>query len=323
MAASSSSWRELVPGLVSAGVIAGAIFGVLRYAQVGALRGDTIELVAPVAGARGIMKGSEVWLAGYRVGKVTGVEFRAPESDTTARLLVRLRVLTRHRALVRTDSYAQIRSGSTLIGSPVVYISPGTSAARPLADGDTLRTKPQFDTEGIGSQLALAARQFPEIMANVRVIGTQLAGAHGTAGALLEDDGRQQLTVVGERAGAVLRAIGKGDGTVGLALRDGAAARGPVSRAQRAMASADTLRALLTGNVGSVGRFRRDSTLTREVKSLLDEVSIVRALLAEPRGTAGRALHDRAAYDQIERLERELRALMEDLRRNPLRYVVF
>jgi hypothetical protein len=49
----------------------------------------------------------------------------------------------------------------------------------------------------------------------------------------------------------------------------------------------------------------------------------VRALLAEPRGMAGRALHDRAAYDQIERLERELGALMEDLRRNPLRYVVF
>jgi hypothetical protein len=96
-----------------------------------------------------------------------------------------------------------------------------------------------------------------------------------------------------------------------------------MARAQRAMAGADTLRALLGGTDGVVGRFRRDSTLLREVKALLDEVSIVRALLGEPRGTAGRALHDRAAYDRIAQLERELSALMTDLRKHPLRYVHF
>lgn len=311
-----------MPGLVTAVVITATVVAVLRYAQVGALRGDTIELVAPVAGARGIMKGSEVWLAGYRVGQVTGVEFRDASADTSARLLVRLKVLEKHRALVRDDSYAQIRTGSTLIGSPVVYIAPGSADARRLEDGDTLRTRPQMDTEGISSQVALASRQFPEIIANVRTIGVQLTGAHGTAGALL-GDGQEQLEVVGSRAGAVLRAIGGGDGTVGLALRDAEAGTGPAARARRAMAGADTLRALLTGTTGGVGRFRRDSTLMREVQSLLNEVSIVRALLGEPRGTAGRALNDRAAYEQIAQLERELGALMADLRAHPLRYVAF
>ena len=318
MPATRSSWRDLVPGLVSAAVITVGVWAILRYAQVGALRGDTIELVAPVGRASGIMKGSEVWLGGYRVGKVLGVEFLPPTTDTLSRLLVRLKVLERHRDLVRRDSYAQIRRGSTLIGSPVVYISAGTSAAPRLEDGDTLRTKPQFDTEGISSQLALASRHLPEIMSNVKEIGVQLAGAHGTAGALIGDDG-EQLQVVASRAGAVVRAIGGGDGTIGLALRNG----GPMARAQRAMAGADTLRALLNGGAGVVGRFRRDSTLLREVKALLDEVSIVRALLAEPRGTAGRALHDRAAYNQIAQLERELSALMADLRKHPLRYVHF
>ena len=49
MPSSASSWRELVPGLIAATVIAAVVWIVLRYAQVGALHGDTMKLVAPVA----------------------------------------------------------------------------------------------------------------------------------------------------------------------------------------------------------------------------------------------------------------------------------
>jgi phospholipid/cholesterol/gamma-HCH transport system substrate-binding protein len=315
---SSSSWRELVPGLVLTFVLTATVWGVLRYAQVGALRGDKMELMAPVAGARGIMKGTDVWLDGYRVGKVKGVEFQPITADTTARLVVRLDVLRKFAPLIRRDSYAQIRSGGTLIGSPVVFIAAGTNAAPALRDGDTLRTQPQIDKEGITSQLALASRHFPEILSNVRVIGAQLDGANGTMGAFMGGD-NAQFEVVSARAGAVARKIGDGRGTVALALRDG----GVMARASGLMASADTLRALLASERSVAGRFRRDSTLLRDVRALLDEVSIVRAQLAEPRGTAGRALHDAAAYDQLAKLERELSALMADIKRRPLRYVVF
>lgn len=318
MSSSPSSWRELVPGLIAAAVITVLVWAVLRYAQVGALRGDTLELVAPVASARGIMKGSEVWLTGVRVGKVRSVEFRSASVDTSARVIIRVDVRRQYAPMIRDDSYAQIRTGGTLIGSPVVHISTGTNAARALADGDTLKTEPQLDTEGISSQVALATRHFPEILTNVKAIGEQMGASGGTVGAIMGSD-REQLNVVAARAGALARRIGSSQGTVGLALRDG----GAVGRARAAMASADTLRALLAGEGTSAGRFRRDSTLARDVRALLDEVSIVRSLLAEPRGTAGRALHDAAAYDQIARLERELAALMTDIKRRPLRYIVF
>jgi phospholipid/cholesterol/gamma-HCH transport system substrate-binding protein len=319
MSTSASSWRELVPGLVLTAVITALVWGILRYMQVGALRGETLELLAPVSSARGIMKGSEVWLGGFRVGKVKGVEFRPPVADTAARVVVRLQVLAEHRRLLRRDSWAQIRSGGTLIGAPVIHITPGTSAGAALTDGDTLRTKPQFDTEGISSQIALASRHFPEIISNVKAINTEMGTANGTVGAFLGDDDIQ-LEVVGSRASAVARSLSEGRGTVGLALRNGGDI---MARAQRVMASADTLKALVMGEQSVAGRFRKDSTLLRDVRTLLDEVTIVRAQLAEPRGTAGRALHDRAAYDRLTQLERELGALMADIKRRPLRYVVF
>lgn len=318
MSSSSASWRELVPGLIAAAVITALVWAVLRYAQVGALRGETMSLVAPVSSARGIMKGSDVWLTGVRVGKVRSVEFRPATVDTASRVIVKLDVRQRYAPLIREDSYAQIRTGGTLIGSPVLHISSGTNASRALTDGDTLKTQPQLDTEGISSQVALATRHFPEILSNVKAISGQMEVTGGTMGALMGSD-REQLEVVSARAGALARRIGSGEGTVGLALRDGAA----IGRARAAMASADTLRALLASEGTSAGRFRRDSSLVRDVRDLLDEVSIVRSLLAEPRGTAGRALHDAAAYDQIAQLERELSALMADIKRRPLRYIVF
>lgn len=318
MSASSLRWRDLVPGLAVTAALALVAWAVFRYAQVGGMRGDTMELHAPVGSARGIMRGSQVWLAGYAIGKVRSVEFLPLSADTASRVAIKLEVLSRFRDQLRRDSYAQIRSGANLIGAPVVFLTSGTPGSPLLADGDTLRTRPQVDPESFSSQVALASRSFPEIIANVKVLSAQLETTEGTLGALLGDNSGR-LEVVSARAGQVARKLGGGNGTVGRALGPG----GVMERAAEVRASADSLRALVAGDAGALGRFRRDSTLAAQVREVLDEVSIVRALLAEPRGTAGRALHDRAAYDEIARLERELGLLMEDIKRRPLRYVVF
>jgi hypothetical protein len=95
------------------------------------------------------------------------------------------------------------------------------------------------------------------------------------------------------------------------------------ARAKRALARVDSLRALVASNETSIGRFRRDSSLLRTVGSLRDEVTIVKALLDEPRGTAGRVLHDSVLTRQLGAAQRELGALLADLRKHPLRYVAF
>ena len=319
MASDRTSWRELIPGTIVALVIAATIYAILRYAQVGGLRGDSYVIHAPVSGARGVMRGTEVWLAGHKVGIVDEVRFRPADSSADDRLMMKLKVLEQYRHLLRRDSYAQIRSGGTLVGAPVVFVSVGTPATPMLGEEDTLATLPQVDVEGITSQVARASQQFPAIIANVRVLTAQLSTTQGTAGALLGERSMERLQVVGTRMGAVMRDATRGEGTVALAMRDG----GPMARAAAVMAQADTLRQLLDSPSGGLGSFRRDSTLLRRVGQLRDEVSIVRALLDEPRGTAGRALHDRAVFEELTRLERELGLLMADVKRRPLRYVNF
>ena len=316
----SDSWRSLVPSLVCVTALVALALSILLSARVGALHGDTVTLYAATSEARGVTRGTEVWLNGVKVGLVEGVRFRPVSADTARRLLLKLSVLEEHRDLIRRDAAAQIRSGGTLLGAPVVFVSGGSVAAQPVSDGDTLRSLPQQDPEGLTSSFANASQDIPAIMANVKVIGAQLRAASGTAGAILNSGERSdQFGILRDRATDLARRANTPRGTIGLALGRGDAA----TRAREAMAQVDSLRALLASDVVSVGRFRRDSTLLRTVEDVRNEVAITRALLDEPRGTAGRVRRDSAFVRQLAGTQRELDSLFADIKARPLRYWPF
>ena len=315
-----TSWRSLVPGLIAIASIVVATLALLIFARVGALRGETVRIYAATEAARGVMKGSDVWLAGQKVGEVADIRFRPITAPAGERLLLELDLLEQYLAQLRRDSYAQIRPGGSLIGAQVVYLTVGTSASPPVDAGDTLRMERQADTEGIASELAEASRAFPAIVNNVKLLDAQLASARGTLGAFGAEDGVEQLWSVGSRAVAFGGRATRGEGTFGRLLRDGPS---HVDRGRRALARADSIRRLLDSRATSLGRLRRDSTLLREIAAVRNEASIVRAMLAEPRGTAGRATADSAIVDQLAMLERDFGALMRDIRRDPLRFLGF
>ena len=52
---------------------------------------------------------------------------------------------------MRRDANAQIRAGGSLMGPPVVYLSPGTLHSGPLLPGDTVLTTPLLAVWGARS----------------------------------------------------------------------------------------------------------------------------------------------------------------------------
>jgi phospholipid/cholesterol/gamma-HCH transport system substrate-binding protein len=316
-----ANWSQLVVGIVALVAIVAGALAVLLFARVGALHGDTSTLYAATSEARGIAKGSEVWLAGVKVGLVKGVHFRPVSADTSKRLLLELEVLDEYLPHVRGDSRMQIRTGGTLLGAPVVFLSSGTNRAPALAAGDTILSLPQQDPEGLTSNFARASEQFPAIMSDVRVLGAQLRTAHGTAGAIINLAGgdrgdvqtlRSNATTLGQRVSA-------GRGTLGLAMS------GDVNeRLRRAIAHADSVRAAVASRSTTFGRLRDgDSTLLRSVEDARNELAIARALLDEPRGTAGRLLRDSAIVRQAARTQQQIDSILADIKYHPLRYWPF
>jgi len=315
-----ASWRELVIGLVSFAVLVGVSICVLVFARVGRLHGSTFRLYALTGEARGVIRGSDVWLGGQKVGVVKDIQFMPPGRPLTERVLISMDVLSNARQGIRDNSTAQVRSGGTLISSPVVYLTIGTTGASVVSAGDTVRTLPQSDLETMTSQFAIASREFPAIIRNIKLLNAQLHSVNGTLGAMgIEHGGvaleqtRGQMMRVGAR-------LSRPGGTIGSALSSKGAL---TDRARRVMARVDSVRAVVASSTTTLGRVRRDSTLLREVADIRNELDILRAQMASPTGTLGRVHADSALFDAIAGAQREMTLIMADIRRRPLRYIHF
>ncbi|MEP6731738.1 MAG: MlaD family protein [bacterium] len=308
--------------MIASTAIAALVFVVLKFSRVGALHGDTMMLYALVGEARGVLVGSEVWLSGQKIGKITDIRFRSPDvSDTSARIEISMQVLAKYRPAIHRDAVAQIQNGGTVIGAPVMYMSPGSTKAPEIQPGDTVSTHPQADVEGATGQFAVASREFPVIINNIKVLSAQLQGTQGTVGAMLngpDGPGIKELSRTSREAGQLADRMQRGGGTVG-AFMSGDLTR----RTNRVMARADSVRVFLASNQTQFGRLRRDSTLLSEVADIRNELSIIKSLVDEPRGTAGRVLHDSALTNAVTESEKQMSFLFTDIKKHPLRYLVF
>ena len=313
------AWSDVRGGAFAAAAIVLVALATLKYSRLGRLHGDTMPLYAHVGEARGLLVGSEVWLSGQKVGKVTDIHFRPPFStDTSARIEIGMDILSAYRSALHRDAVAQIRAGGSFIGAPVVYINPGTMKGGAIQPGDTVTTHPQADVEGASGQMSVAAREFPVIIKNVRELTTQLQGTGGTVGAFMNGPGGASQLARSQALAAQLGARLGGAGTVGRFMKGGL-----TSHARVVMARADSVRALLASPNTSLGRFRKDSTLIADVGDIRDQLAVVQAELDQSRGTAGRVLHDSALTNAIGEAQHQMTLLFADMKKHPFRYLVF
>ena len=314
----SLRWRDLLPGAVMVGVILVTTAATLKYARIGRLSGDTVHYYTAFPGARNVMGGTEVWINGAKVGRVNRVTFAPVTSDTANRIVVELEVLKKFRDQIRENSVVRLRTGAKLMGPTVVYITAGTSDARLVPANDTIPALSGGDIQTATASFGEVAREFPAVMANVKVLSSSLSSARGTIGALTTLDAPKRIeALVGNASRLTERATGQG--TIGLALKRGEL----IVRAKAAAAQADSIRALLASDRASIGRFRRDSSLMRVVGDVRDELAITSALLNAQSGTLGRFAQDSIIAVQMAEMSKQMTELFADIKRRPFRYIAF
>lgn len=313
-------WRELSLGITVAAAVLVAALGILIFGRVGILHGKKFTLYVTTDAARGVIRGTEVWLEGQKVGLVENVAFQPPTTAESERLVLTLSVLDNARTNLRGDTRVQIRSGTSLIGDQVVYLSGGTARAREIASGDTIHAGNQTDIESLTSDAALASRELPAIMSNVKLLAAQLQTTEGTLGALGVDKGGPEMRSLRGRSQRLIARLKSPDGSIGLALDNRDLFR---ARAASAMAQVDSVRALVASNQHSLGRFRRDSTLKQQIIRIRSELAEVQRLAASPDGTIGRFRSDSAIVLGLHRNLALLDSLFADMKKHPFRYIAF
>lgn len=305
------NWTDLRGGIISAVVIVLVVLATVVFARVGALHGKKVTLYVLADDGSGVLPGTEVWLAGKHSGSVKNIAFRAPTSDTLGRLIIATEFLARDLPYVRRDSWAQIQAGGSLLGTPVVYVAIGSRGSPALRDGDTIRARPKPRALDVAGQVAGVMPEARGLMSEFSNLNRQISTPVGTIGNF-RTRGMGEMTDV---AGSMSRITGKmtsGRGTIGLAMRGDLK-----ERASRVMSAADSARLLMTSGRGSIGRFRRDTTLMTTVNRITADLDTLRAMAGKFGGgdsSLTLALAQRRAL---------MDSLIADIKKHPFRYISF
>jgi len=105
-----------------------------------------MHLKARFAAADGLREGSEVQLAGVRIGKVEKVTLLPPDSPEDFKIEAVMVIgqelndspITER---IRTDSNAQLVATSLLANDKIINISPGSSKGSPVSENDILESR--------------------------------------------------------------------------------------------------------------------------------------------------------------------------------------
>lgn len=310
-------WRELTAGIIAAAAIAVLTIVTLKFARVGGIHGKKITLYVVTDEATGVRSGTEVWLSGQEAGSVKDISFRPSSSDRMERLIITTAFLEDALPSVRRDSYAQIRPAGSFLGKPIVFIAAGSATAPPLHDGDTIHTRRKTRLGALETDVDSLEPAVSDLLSSLQELNAELKRPVGTIGNA-RTRGIPRLPEISARMSRLTAKASQGSGTIAQSTRTKL-----MARASHAMAAADSIRALVSSNKGSLGRFRRDTTLVTKATGVLAELDTLRSLMSDPVGSIAAAHSDSSLTRELSRTHVLLASLIRDIKSHPMQYINF
>jgi phospholipid/cholesterol/gamma-HCH transport system substrate-binding protein len=311
------SWEQLRVGALI--LLALALLGVavLQLGRAANLFAGRYKLVTFLPNANGLLVGGGVTVAGQLAGRVERIDFLPVDADTSRNLVITMSVNEDLRAQIRGDSKAKVRTLG-LLGDKTLDISVGTPRYAELAEGDTLETSPSLDYEQVISQASGAVGDLVQLTADMRQITGGMVRGEGTMGQLLTNRTMyDQLTTTLSEMNSLLTRLQQPNGTFGRLLDDPTL----YNRITSAVTTLDTTLALMTSRDGTLGRLTASDSLYTQIVGIASGADSVLTMLRSGNGFANRMLTDQQLYDKLNKVVTDLSAILEDVRRNPSKYM--
>lgn len=311
------TWEQLKVGaliVAALGVLAVAIY---KLGQSTNLFSRRYELVAYLPNASGLRAGGAVLVAGQFAGTIKSIDFMPVDNDTTRNLKLRLAIDHVLQDQIRTDSKARVRTVG-LLGDKVIDISIGTPRYGVLQAGDTIAISPSLDYEAVLAQAASAVNDMVGLTHDLRQITGGLTRGEGTIGQLMTNRSLYDRLVgtIG-RADEMLARFENPKGTFARLLDDPTM----YDRFVAVINSADSLVVALNDKNGTIGKLLRDDTLYTHIVNIVAAGDSLARALSNGQGAVARLLNDPTLYDRLNKLTTDLSAILDDVRKDPHRYL--
>src|SRR6266446_8897463 len=186
-----------------------------------------LHLKARFGDANGLREGSEVRLAGVRVGKVDSITLLPPSDVPTAPRVEALMTINntidgRPAAdRIRTDSTAQQGSPSLLGNEMLINITPGTALGQPVKDYTILPSSSSNTVNDFATSGTDLAQRLSKLSDEISGMVRDVKEGKGTVGRLFSDEALyNNLNSTIRETEDVMRQVRSGNGSAGKFLND-------------------------------------------------------------------------------------------------------
>lgn len=313
------TWEELRVGVVALVSLALLAAGIVFVGRVGNVFGERYRLVTLMQSGAGLTPGAAVQLAGQSVGQIQRIEWiepgRRPESGATVALW--LSVDREVQDQIRTDSRARLRTQG-LLGDRVVDIHPGSPDAPVLEPGDTLASSEPLDYQEILEKASGAVTELTRLTRSLEELTRGALQGEGSLGRLVTDETLyRRLTGLSAELERFLERAADERGSLGQLMTD----RRLYDRLVSLTASLDSVTARVARGEGTLGRLVTDDSLYADLRSVAVRSDSLLRRLERGEGSAGRLLEDERLYEELLKTLTDFNALLDDVRRDPRKYV--
>ncbi len=279
-----------------------------------------LRLKARFAAADGLREGSDVQIAGVRIGKVESVSLLPPDTPEDSKIEAVLAVdselsgrpITER---IRTDSTAQLIAVSVLANDKIINITPGTQKGSPVSEGHVLESTEAISINQLTKTGNDLLQQINKLAVPANEILNKANQGEGTLGAIVNDESlyrnldaavaETKLTVT--KLQTTIDKVNRGDGTAGKLLNDAEL----YNNLNKTVAQLEGISNDIRAGKGSAGKFVTDDALYNETRAaiidlrtsaakfntIIDDLKLITTDLVGGNGSAGKFLKDEKLYE--------------------------
>src|SRR5215213_10696597 len=266
-----------------------------------------LHLKARFGDANGLRDGSEVRLAGVRVGKVERIVLLEPSPVPAApRVEAQMTIDSSidgrpANERIRSDSTAQQGSPSLLGNEMLINITPGSAMGQPVQDWAVLPSSSSNTVNDFATSGTDLAQRLSKLSDEINGIVKEVKEGKGTVGRLFSDEALyNNLNATIRETEDVMRQVRSGSGSAGRFINDPALYNNANQITLQLKTIADDLRS----GRGTFGKLLTDDefylrinrTADRLDKSV-DQINLVIADINAGRGTLGKLIRDEQIYN--------------------------
>jgi len=315
-------WAEVKVGLLLVGCLLLLAVGIFLVGQKTSLFTPTTDVQVLLPNVQGLKSGAPVWLSGVVIGTVEEIAFTAPLRSDQVSVTLAIDVNAARR--LGPDAVVTVKTRG-LVGEKYIDITAGSRYG--LSPETPLQGVPPM---GLDEAVLKAFSAFDRLD---HLIGT-FESSEGSLGRLVTDPALyDKLVQLADRLQKVLAAMTEGEGSLAKMIGDPRLYQQTMAftvKGEEAAAELQTLVRALQDPGGTLGKLVHDPALydesletVRQARQSLADLDALLLELSEGKGSAGKLVAEPELHDQMLRTLENLDALVQDMKKNPGRYVNF